>query len=326
MTELLTPEKAALLAALRARRKASAPDPDRIPSRGPADGAVASYAQRQMWYLSQLAPDAATYLVPTAFRLRGPLDAAALGWALDALVARHAPLRTTLAADGDRLTQAVAEPRDGLLRVVDIAGLPAAKREAEVRARMVAESATPVDLAHGPALRATLLRLAADEHVLLLTVHHVAIDEWSLRIFHAELGELYAARLGGRQPGLPELPIQYADYAAWQRELADRAGGEPRSSTTGASGWPGAPAVLELPTDRPRPAVPAFARRHRGPFAARRPAGARCCALCAAPSGVTPFMALLAAFQVLLRRYTGQRRRRRRHARWPTAPRRRPRS
>ncbi|MCW3815757.1 amino acid adenylation domain-containing protein [Micromonospora sp. DR5-3] len=303
MTDLLTPEKVALLAALRARRKASESEADRIPSRGAADGAVASYAQRQMWYLSQLSPGAATYLVPSAYRLCGPLDAAALGWALDALVARHAPLRTTLAADGDCLTQAVAEPRTGLLRVVDLAGLPAAEREAEVQARLTAEPATPVDLAHGPVLRATLLRTAPDEHVLLLTVHHVAVDEWSLRIFHAELGELYAARRDGRRPNLPELAIGYGDYAAWQHDWLT--GPEAAAQL---DYWrdrlAGAPAVLELPTTWPRPAVQSAAGVTRS-FPLDVPQDALL-ALCQRLH-VTPYMALLAAFQVLISRYTGER-------------------
>ncbi|MCW3843962.1 condensation domain-containing protein, partial [Micromonospora yasonensis] len=195
---------------------------------------TASSEQRQMWYLSRLDPEPASYLVPLAYRLHGPLDVAALSAALDGLVARHAALRTTLTpGDGPagpsgadatpdgaapHLVQVVQEPRPGLLRVHDLSGLPTWQRDQERQARMHAETRTPMDLERGPVLRATLLRCAPEEHVLLLTIHHVAVDEWSLDILHEEWAELYAAHRAGRPADLGPVEVDFRDHAAWQHD------------------------------------------------------------------------------------------------------------
>ncbi|MEH1166758.1 amino acid adenylation domain-containing protein [Micromonospora sp. CPCC 205539] len=365
MTDLLSPRKAALLAALRARRAAeaaagaeaavdsatgeadpsaadpsaadpsaadpsaadpsaadpsaadpsaadpsaadpSAADPSAavgaVTGDGPAD-AVVSAGQRQMWYLDQAAPGDPAYLAPVAYRLRGPLDVPALGAAVDALVARHEPLRTTLRLHDGDLVPVVQPPGSGLLRVTDLTGLAGAAREAELTARLAAEAATPLDLAVGPVLRATLFRLADTEHVLVLTVHHVAVDEWSLRLAAAELAERYAAGRAGRAPELPELPRSYQDWAADQRRwLAGPQAAAQRD-------WwrdrlAGTPPVPELPGGRAaRPAVPTSAGATRivpldVPAELLR---ATCRRLT-----VTPYQLLFAAFQVLLARWTGR--------------------
>jgi amino acid adenylation domain-containing protein len=301
VTDLLTPRKAALLAALRAGQ--AGPPSDRITSGGPTGTAMTSYAQRQMWYLNRLAPGEPTYLVPVAYRLRGRLDESALAWALDTVLERHAPLRTSLRTEGDEPVQVVRDAEPGLLHIVDLTGVPRARREAQVRARLTAQADTPVDLARDPVLRASLLRCAPDDHVLLLTFHHAAIDEWSLRIFNEELGELYAARLAGRTPVLAEPPIAYGDYAAWQHEWL----GGPEAATQ-LEYWrdrlAGAPAVLDLPVDRTRPAEPSVAGAVRTfPLDVPQDALRELCQR----FRVTLYMVTLAAFQVLLARYTGQR-------------------
>ncbi|MEU4781489.1 amino acid adenylation domain-containing protein [Micromonospora sp. NPDC023633] len=309
MTDVLSPRQAALLAALRARRAAPTGDDaatlagaDAIIPGGGAAGPVASAGQRQMWYLGQADPDDPAYLAPVAWRLRGPLDLPALSAAVDALVARHEPLRTALTVDGDRVVPVVAAPPTGLLTVVDLTGLAASAGEDELVARLAAEAATPVDLGRGPVLRARLLRLADTDHVLVLTAHHAAVDEWSLRIVADELSEGYAARLAGRPVRLPALPVTYADYADWQRRWL--AGPEAEAQRR----WwrdrlDGAPPVLELPTPGPRPAAPSNAGATAvfpldvAPDALR--------ALCRRLN-VTPYLLLLTAFQVLLARWTGR--------------------
>ncbi|MFG3422746.1 amino acid adenylation domain-containing protein [Micromonospora sp. NPDC048063] len=308
MTDVLSPRQAALLAALRARRAATAdgdaavPDVDAIIPGGGAAGRVASAGQRQMWYLAQADPGDPAYLAPVAWRLRGPLDLPALSAALDAVVARHEPLRTTLTAEGDQVVPVVAEPPTGLLAVLDLTGLAASAREDELAARLAAEAATPIDLGGGPVLRARLLRLADTDHVLVLTAHHAAVDEWSLRIVADELSEAYAARLAGRSAELPALPVTYGDYARWQRRWL--AGPEAEAQRR----WwrerlAGAPPVLELPTTGPRPAAPSQAGATAVFPLGVPPEALR--ALCRRLN-VTPYLLLLAAFQVLLARWTGR--------------------
>ncbi|MGW5668942.1 amino acid adenylation domain-containing protein, partial [Micromonospora sp. NPDC003776] len=283
---------------------------------GAAVGPVpASYEQRQMWYLSRLDPDPASYLVPLAYRILGPLDVPALSAALDALVARHAALRTTLSpAAGEagpspadvapeHLVQTVHEPRPGLLRVADLSGLPTWQRDQELQARLHAEATTALDLEHGPVLRATLLRCAPEEHVLLLTFHHVAVDEWSLGILHEEWERLYTAHRTGRPVDLDPVAFDHRHHAAWQHGWLGGA-----EAAAQREYWhrqlAGAPAVLELPTRGPRPAVPSGAGSTLSvPLDVPTEA---LMALCRR-MGVSPYMVLLATVQVLLARWSGQR-------------------
>ncbi|MFF4809647.1 amino acid adenylation domain-containing protein [Micromonospora chersina] len=293
---------------LRSRR--SAPDTPLRDGPGGAASAPASAAQHQMWQLGRLDPGSAGYLVPLAYRLHGPLDVAALSAALDGLVARHTALRTTLSPDGPagsadaaRLVQVVHEPRPGLLRVHDLSGLPTWQRDQELRARMHTEAGTPVDLERGPVLRALLLRCAPEEHVLLLTFHHVAVDEWSLGILHDEWERLYAAHRAGGPADLDPVDVDCRDHALRQRAWLDGPEAAAQLDQWRAD-LAGAPAVLELPTRGPRPDVPSSAGATLSvPLDVPTEA---LTALCHRMR-VSPYMVMLATLHVLLARWTGQR-------------------
>ncbi len=225
----------------------------------------ASYAQQRLWFLDQFEPNSPYYNIPTAVRLRGRLDAAALGRSVNEIIRRHEALRTTFAAPAGTPLQVIAPGLTISVPVVDLSNLPDAEREAEAQRRAVAEARRPFDLARGPLLRVTLLKLGPEEHIALVTMHHIVSDGWSIGVFVAELAALYNAFSQDQGQGalapspLPDLPIQYADYAAWQQDwLQGGAGPTPGllARPIGLGGWRsrGSP-VLELPTDRPRPAV-----------------------------------------------------------------------
>ena len=299
----LSPAKQALLALrLRERERATASG-QTIPRR-PGGGPVPlSFAQQRLWFLDQLEPDSPLYNITRAFRIRGPLDAGALREALDSLIARHETLRTTfVAADGEP-AQVIAEGRPAEMVVSDLPPAAEGERAAEVQRLLSAEARRPVALSRDPMLRAILLRLGAEDHVLCVTIHHIVSDWWSMRILLAELGALYGACLAGAESPLPELPIQYADYAVWQRDwLRGEALERQLAYWRGHLG--GAPPALELPTDRPRPAV----QTYRGARESLMLPGVLADALkeLARREGATLFMTLLAAYQTLLHRYTGQ--------------------
>jgi amino acid adenylation domain-containing protein len=256
-----------------------------------------SFAQERLWFLHRLQPESAFYNVGHALRLSGALDVRALERALGEVVRRHEVLRTTFADAEGTPVQAVAPFGGFALPAEDVAG-----GEAEARRRTAEEVERPFDLAAGPLFRARLLRLATSDHLLLLSMHHVVTDEWSTGVLFRELSALYAAYRDGADSPLPELAVQYADYAAWERA---EMGGErlERQLAWWKERLAGAPALLELPTDRPRPAV----QTHRGAQARiQLPATLleRLQAL-GRGEGATPFMVLLAAFQALLARYGG---------------------
>jgi amino acid adenylation domain-containing protein len=272
-------------------------------ARREGDGpAPASFAQRRLWFVDRLEPGSPAYNVPVAWRLSGALRVDALEAALTALVERHEPLRTTFREMNGEPVQRVLPTAPVELALHDLSALPAGAREAEARRLASAEARRPFDLAAGPLFRAGLLRLAATEHVLLLTQHHVVSDAWSLGVLFRELAALYEAALDGRPSPLAPLAITYGDYAAWQRtEAASDAAREQLAWWKEALA--GAPA-LELPADRPRSA--AFSGRGAQ---AVRPLGAELSAAVkslARREGVTPFVVLLAAFQVLAQRYARQ--------------------
>ncbi|WP_394841909.1 non-ribosomal peptide synthase/polyketide synthase [Pendulispora brunnea] len=260
-----------------------------------------SFAQQRLWFLDQLEPGGASYNVPAAFRLRGDLDAAVLARVFGEVVRRHEALRTTFASNSGSATQVVHPAPDAWdLPVGDLTGLPDA--EAEVRRRAQNEAMRPFDLATGPLLRTTLLRLAPEEHVLLLTMHHIASDGWSTGVLVQEIAALYAAFLEGAPSPLPDLTIQYADFATWQRQWLSGSVMQKhldywRLQLANAS-------ALELPTDRPRPAVQTFRGRTQ-PVLLPAPLTEALRHL-SRQQGATLFMTLLAAFQVLLSRYSGQ--------------------
>jgi amino acid adenylation domain-containing protein len=301
----LSPEKLALLV-LRMKKKRASAAPDARPAgvsrRAGTGPAPLSFSQQRLWLLDRIEPGSTAYNMPSPFRLRGPLDAAALERALGEIVRRHESLRTTFAEREDEPVQVIAPPAGFRLPLADLSGLPGEARAAEER-RLLREDRRPFDLAWGPLFRAALVRLAAGEHLLLLDVHHIVFDGWSYGVFYRELAALYGAFREGRPSPLPELPVQYADFAAWQREWLQGPVLEEQLSY-----WrdklAGAPPALELPVDRLRPAV----QTHRGgsvPLALSAALTARLREL-SLKEGTSLFMTLLAAFQLLLSRLSGQ--------------------
>ncbi len=262
-----------------------------------------SFAQQRLWFLDQLEPDSPFYNLPEAVRLSGPLNEAILIRSLNEVVRRHEALRTTFPTVDGRPRQVIAPALTLALPVVDLSSLPAAEREAEVARQAQAEAQTPFTLAAGPLVRGRLLRLGPSEHIILLTMHHIVGDDWSTSVLVQEIGLLYNAFAQGLPSPLPELPIQYADFAAWQRGWL---AGDVLAQQIGY--WKGAlaglPPVLALPTDRPRPPVQTFDGDYVT-FSLPAALSKQVRSLCQR-EGVTLFMALLAAFQTLLHRYSGQ--------------------
>ncbi|HEV7591087.1 MAG TPA: condensation domain-containing protein, partial [Longimicrobium sp.] len=260
----------------------------------------ASLQQERLWFIEQMDPGTAGYNVASGLALHGPLDAAALRRALGEIVRRHEALRTVFAEVEGRPVQRVRPFEGFALAVEDLsAGGPEAA-EAAAGKRIAEESARGFDLAEGPLFRATLLRLAADRHALLLVLHHVISDGWSMGVLMGELSALYAAFRRSLPSPLPELPVQYGDYAAWQRAEASAF---ERQMAWWREHLDGAPHVLDLPTDRPRPPSRSVRGGHVG--VGLDAAALRRVKALAHAEGATPFMVLLAAFQLLLARYAG---------------------
>ena len=293
-----------------------------------------SSAQQRLWFLDQLQPNSPLYHLPAAVHLNGPLDLLALAQSLQALVQRHEALRTRFMVVADQAVQIVAPNLRVPLPMLDLRALPAATREGAAQQLVREQAQRSFDLVRGPLLRTTLLRLDADAHVLLLSMHHLIADGWSLGIAVRDLTALYAAAVAGRPAALPDLPIQYADFAVWQRAWLQGSGvrgqgsgvrsqesdgdkGQTQNSKLKTQNSPleaqlaywqtqlaGAPTVLALPTDHPRPANPTL-RGARQPLVLPERLAAALAAL-SRREGATLFMTLLAAFQLLLARYTDQ--------------------
>ncbi|HEX2092214.1 MAG TPA: condensation domain-containing protein, partial [Longimicrobiaceae bacterium] len=261
-----------------------------------------SFAQERLWFIDRMQPGSSTYNLPLALRLRGPLHTGALQRALGEILRRHEALRTVFAEVDGSPAQLVAPFGGFALPVADLSGLGEAAREAEARRRATEEALRPFDLAAGPLFRARLLRLSGEEHLLLLSMHHIVSDGWSLGVLFRELAALYAAYRDGRESPLPELPVQYADHAAWQRRHLQGAALQ-RQLAYWRERLADAPALLELPTDHPRPPVQSF----RGASQRRELAAGALERLRALgrQEGATLFMVVLGAFQVLLSRYAG---------------------
>ncbi|RMF32232.1 MAG: non-ribosomal peptide synthetase, partial [Chloroflexi bacterium] len=272
----------------------------------PRDGDLPlSFAQQRLWFLDQLEPGSPFYNIPTAVRLTGPLDVAALEASLNEILRRHESLRTTFPTVDGRPRQQIAPELTLSLPVIDLRGLPEAEREAQALRLATEEAQRPFDLAQGPLIRALLLQLDDDDHIALLTMHHIVSDGWSMGILIQEIAVLYDAFSQGRPSPLPELPIQYADFAAWQRKWLQ---GEvlERQLAYWKEQLADLPPLLELPTDRPRPAVQSF--RGRTHSFVLPETLSRAIQELGRREGATLFMTLLAAFQALLYRYTGQER------------------
>ena len=260
-----------------------------------------SFAQQRLWFIDQLRLDTSAYNIPGAVHLQGSLDVGGLARSVNAVIERHEVLRTTFEVLNGEPRQVIAPFQSSELPVIDISTFPSEEREPEAMRLAAEDGRRPFDLSVGPLLRASLLRLGAEEHVLLFTMHHIISDGWSLNVLVKEIAALYSAGVTGRASSLPELPIQYADYAVWQRAWLKDEVLEEQLQYWRAQ-LAGAPPVLSLPTDHARPAR----STQRGAIE-----------VCSVPAelaealkrlsqaeGVTLYMVLLAAFKVLLYRYT----------------------
>jgi len=298
----LSPEQRALL---EKRLREQAPPGERMaPIRRGRDTGPArlSFAQERLWFLDQLEPGNPYYNIHKAMRWKGPLNQEALGRALETILARHDALRTNfVAVDGTPLQ--IVDPSSALpLPVTDLRGLPPPKGEAQMLRLAAEEARRPFDLSRDRLVRARLLRLSDDEHVFLLTIHHIVSDGWSMGLFFGELADLYAAFSKGEPSPLPDLPIQYADYAGWQRDSFQ---GEVLEANLDY--WKerlsGMAPVLDFPFDRPRPPL------RRGCGAGQTLSVSKKLLedlrALSRREGVTLYMTLLAAFQTLLGRYAG---------------------
>jgi amino acid adenylation domain-containing protein len=298
----LSPEQQALFELKLKKLLASESPAKRLSRRAIGNSAPLSFAQQRIWFLSQLAPDSSAYNQPKALRLAGELSLEALEKALDGVVARHEILRTVITASDDHTVQVIREPRRVQLPVIDLSDLAESQREREARRLLREITSRPFDLTQDLMLRAAVLRLAEKLHILLLVTHHIASDGWSRSILWGEIAALYAAFISGEAAGLTELPIQYADYAIWQRQTL---AGDVLAAQL--SYWKEKLAditELHLPTDRPRTSNQSYNGESKSillpqELSMKLERFSR-------QENVTLFMTVLAAFQGLLHRYTGQ--------------------
>ncbi len=259
-----------------------------------------SYAQQRLWFLDQIEPGSEAYVIAGALRIRGPLDEDALESAMGVIVARHESVRMTLSSVNGQARVMVSPAGPWPLPRVNLSAEPGGP--AGARRIIAKEAQRPYDLSVGPLFRTVLYRLGPDEHVLLLSMHHIVSDGWSLGVLVRELGAAYAACAAGREASLPALPVHYLDYARWQRACME--GTLERQLGYWRTQLLGAPPFLDLPTDRPRPPV----ESHRGATLSFDWSGELADRLrgLARAEGATLFMTLLAAFQVVLSRHSGQ--------------------
>jgi amino acid adenylation domain-containing protein len=289
--------------AIRAGEKTEAPPLVRTSREGwRGAGPPLSFAQQRLWFLDQLVPNNPLYNIPGRVRLDGRLDFDALQRVINEIVRRHEALRTRFEVEAGEPVQVIDEWEPRRLEVTDLTNLPSDEQEAEARRMAREEAGTGFDLSRGPLLRVKLLKLEQDNHVLLYTMHHIVSDGWSMEILSREVGDLYRAYSAGEASPLPELPIQYADFAVWQREWLQGEALEReleywRKQLAGLEG-------LELPTDHPRPVAPTY----RGAiqcFVVERSVAERLSEM-SRREGATLFMTLLGGFDVALSRYSGQ--------------------
>lgn len=303
----LSPAKRALLELKLMKRNGSKPSAEqKIPRRTDRATAPLSYNQQGLWVLSQFMPDSWLYQIPKAVRLNGNLNVPAMRATLNEIVARHESLRTTFQTIDGIPIQSIAASVSLDTPLIDLRGLPDEDREAEAKRILSSEGRRPFNLADGPLIRSLLLRLKDTEHILLVTTHHIVTDGWSMGIFHHDLMKLYEAFAAGHPSTLPELPIQYADYAVWHRKWFEGSVYESQLAYWKQQ-FATLPPVLELPTDHPRSSSHAY-RVYRGETQTlylSKEMTRRVNEFCRS-EGATPFMTLLAAFKVLLHRYTGE--------------------
>ncbi len=262
-----------------------------------------SFAQQRLWFLDQLEPNNPFYNIPLSMRLTGELNVDALEWALAEIARRHEVLRTTFTVRDGNPVQVIAPEMNFVLPVVDLSTNPTEQRETDAKRLAEEEARRPFNISRDPMFRAKLIRLNQQEHALVLVMHHIAGDGWSMGVFSREIAALYEARAQGKPSPLPQLSIQYADFAAWQRQWLHGDVLE-KQLAYWKEQLAGAPSSLDLPTDRPRPAIETF----RGAFVFGNLAKdlKESLAALSRKEGVTLFMTLLAGFQALLSRYTGR--------------------
>ncbi|HEV7509099.1 MAG TPA: amino acid adenylation domain-containing protein [Thermoanaerobaculia bacterium] len=269
----------------------------------PRDGRLPlSFAQERLWFLDRLEARTLAYNEAAAFRLEGPLDIAAFRGALDEILLRHESLRTAFPEVDGEAVQVIRPAAPFEIPEVDLRALPQALHGEEVHRLALSQALRPFSLAHGPLVRGLLMRLGGNDHAVLFSFHHIIFDGWSVGVFVRELSALYRARIAGVPASLPPLAIQYADFAAWQRgwlqgEVLERQVAWWRGQLTGA-------AVLELPTDRPRPILAQAPSGLLHPLL--QPSLTEPLRAFSRGHGATLFMTLLAGFQALLHRHTGQ--------------------
>ena len=300
----LSGKKRAILEALLREQGIGEAKAERIPRRIESGPAPLSFAQQRMWFLDQLEPESPLYNIHMGVELSGPLNVSVLQRSIAEILRRHESLRTTFTVIDNRPVQVINRNAIFKLPVNDLQELDETQRRLRVTEWAEEDARRRFDLTKGPLLRANLLRLGKTEHVLLLTIHHIISDGWSVGVFVRELAALYEAYTGGCPSPLPELSIQYADFAGWQR---DRLRGERLEEHL--SYWraqlTGAPSLLELPTDRPRPPVQSYSGGHETLLLSA--SLSRSLKDLSRREGATLFMTLLAAFSTLLYRYSGQR-------------------
>jgi hypothetical protein len=259
-----------------------------------------SYSQRRLWFIDQLQGSSTEYNMPEALRLRGRLDVDALRCTVQSIVDRHESLRTHFGEEQGEPVQIIAPSLTVEIPMEDLSLLSETEQQRQVMAFLNHEWCEPFDLAHGPLLRVKLLKLAEEDHVLLRTFHHIVSDGWSLGVFMREFRDLYEAYLQGRENPLPDLPLQFADFALWQTQSA-RDGLLDEDLRFWKEHLAGIPEELEIPRDRKRPAVQTFAADACGiTLPAEKVAALKQC------GRSTLYMTLLAAFAVLMHRYSGQ--------------------
>ena len=297
----LSPEKLALLERMMQARQSSARNIAAIPRRTPGPTAPLSFAQQRIWFLDRLAPGNPYYNECAPWRLSFELDPEAIQAAVNEIVRRHETLRTSFQEWDGEPVQVISPHLEVELTQIDLRPLDAAAREAAAQREVQRDADTPFDITQPPLFRTTLLRLDEDDYTLILTMHHIVCDGWSMPVFFNEFSALYEAFVEGAPSPLPELAIQYADFAVWQRSLLG-AGVITRQIDYWRRQLAGLP-QLELPTDRPRPSTPSY-RGARQYFRVSEAATAELNVL-AQRENATLFMTLLTAFQILLSRYTG---------------------
>ncbi|HEX6292324.1 MAG TPA: amino acid adenylation domain-containing protein, partial [Herpetosiphonaceae bacterium] len=307
----LSPEKRQLLLQRMQQKQGTVPQQQILPQPRHGNIVPVSYSQQQLWLLDQIEPGNPAFHIAASVYLRGKLDRRALEWSINQIIRRHESLRTTFdGAREDRTpAQVIAAELSVPLSAIDLQVFPRGERHALARRMSDEDAARPFDLRRGPLVRATLFCVDPHEHLLALTMHHIIADGWSLGIFIRELTLLYPAAIAGAEDAatsgiaLPDLPIQYADYALWQR--ASIAGAHlDEQLRYWTRQLADAPPILELPTDHPRPPMQTFRGARQSSLLP--PALTTALTALSQREGATLFMTLLAAFQILLARYTGQ--------------------